>query len=296
MRVRPALVADDEDVLAEQRDPHGLARRPGGEDDGVPVAAEARGRRLVVGPARPVLAARAGCPSRLRWAGVLARSEVGAAFSGRARPPVRLANPASRSSSLLQVLGARRCGSEQTTGSHRAATKRRGSPSGTSPRRRAADAGRGIPLSDPDRVSSAGRRTYSPSDRDHPPLIAYRGGPRDAPSTVIETDVVVVGAGPTGLYGAYYAGFRGLSTVVVDVLPQVGGQVMALYPEKQIRDVAALPSHPRSRLRGRPRRAGRQPTSPPTCWARQAVTLDARRRRARADARRRHGACAPAPS
>lgn len=59
-------------------------------------------------------------------------------------------------------------------------------------------------------------------------------------------DVLVLGAGPTGLYGAYYAGFRGLSTVVVDVLPQVGGQVMALYPEKQIRDVAGLPS-----IRGR---------------------------------------------
>lgn len=62
----------------------------------------------------------------------------------------------------------------------------------------------------------------------------------------IRTDVLIVGAGPTGLYGAYYAGFRGLSTVVVDVLPQPGGQVMALYPEKDIRDVAALPA-----IRGR---------------------------------------------
>ena len=62
----------------------------------------------------------------------------------------------------------------------------------------------------------------------------------------LTTDVLIVGAGPAGLYGAYCAGFRGLSTVVVDVLPQVGGQVMALYPEKQIRDVAAIPA-----IRGR---------------------------------------------
>jgi ferredoxin/flavodoxin---NADP+ reductase len=61
-------------------------------------------------------------------------------------------------------------------------------------------------------------------------------------SETVSTDVLIVGAGPTGLYGAYYAGFRGLSTTVVDVLPQSGGQVMALYPEKQIRDVAAIPT------------------------------------------------------
>ena len=66
------------------------------------------------------------------------------------------------------------------------------------------------------------------------------------PPPTHRADVLIVGAGPTGLYGAYYAGFRGLSTVVVDVLPQPGGQVMALYPEKDIRDVAALPS-----IRGR---------------------------------------------
>ncbi|MEV0384863.1 NAD(P)/FAD-dependent oxidoreductase [Nonomuraea sp. NPDC050643] len=55
------------------------------------------------------------------------------------------------------------------------------------------------------------------------------------------TDIAIIGAGPTGLYGAYCAGFRGLRTVVVDALPQVGGQISALYPEKEVRDVAGLP-------------------------------------------------------
>ncbi|MGV9379466.1 NAD(P)/FAD-dependent oxidoreductase [Nonomuraea sp. NPDC003707] len=57
----------------------------------------------------------------------------------------------------------------------------------------------------------------------------------------IETDIAIIGAGPTGLYGAYCAGFRGLRTVLVDALPQVGGQISALYPEKEIRDVAGVP-------------------------------------------------------
>ncbi|MDP5182525.1 NAD(P)/FAD-dependent oxidoreductase [Blastococcus sp. BMG 814] len=61
------------------------------------------------------------------------------------------------------------------------------------------------------------------------------------PST-IETDLAIIGAGPTGLYGAFCAGFRGLRTVLVDALPQVGGQIAALYPEKSVRDVAGLPA------------------------------------------------------
>lgn len=58
----------------------------------------------------------------------------------------------------------------------------------------------------------------------------------------VEVDLLVVGAGPVGLYGAYYAGVRGLTTAVVDSLGQLGGQVTAMYPEKQIYDVAALPA------------------------------------------------------
>jgi thioredoxin reductase (NADPH) len=55
-------------------------------------------------------------------------------------------------------------------------------------------------------------------------------------------DMLIVGAGPAGLYAAYYAGFRGMSVGVVDSLPEIGGQVSALYPEKLIFDVAGLPA------------------------------------------------------
>lgn len=56
-----------------------------------------------------------------------------------------------------------------------------------------------------------------------------------------ECDIAIIGAGPTGLYAAYYAGFRGLSTSVIDVLPELGGQISAMYPEKNIYDVAGFP-------------------------------------------------------
>jgi ferredoxin/flavodoxin---NADP+ reductase len=55
-------------------------------------------------------------------------------------------------------------------------------------------------------------------------------------------DLLVVGAGPVGLYAAYYAGFRGLSVALVDSLPEPGGQVTAMYPEKLIYDVAGFPA------------------------------------------------------
>jgi thioredoxin reductase (NADPH) len=50
-----------------------------------------------------------------------------------------------------------------------------------------------------------------------------------------------VGGGPTGLFAAYYAGFRGLRAGIVDSLPELGGQVAAMYPEKPIFDVAGFP-------------------------------------------------------
>ena len=61
-----------------------------------------------------------------------------------------------------------------------------------------------------------------------------------------EVDIAIVGAGPTGLFAAYYAGFRGMSMAVIDALPEAGGQITAMYPEKQIYDVAGFPA-----IRGR---------------------------------------------
>jgi thioredoxin reductase (NADPH) len=51
-------------------------------------------------------------------------------------------------------------------------------------------------------------------------------------------DVAIIGGGPVGQYAAYYAGLRGMKTKVIDSLPQLGGQLSALYPEKLIFDVA----------------------------------------------------------
>ena len=54
-------------------------------------------------------------------------------------------------------------------------------------------------------------------------------------------DITIIGAGPAGLFGLFYAGMRGVSAQVVDALPEAGGQLTALYPEKFIFDVAGLP-------------------------------------------------------
>jgi len=58
----------------------------------------------------------------------------------------------------------------------------------------------------------------------------------------IERDILVIGAGPVGLYATYCAGLRGLSVALVDSLPEPGGQVSALYPEKPIFDVGGFPA------------------------------------------------------
>lgn len=54
-------------------------------------------------------------------------------------------------------------------------------------------------------------------------------------------DISIVGAGPTGLFAAFYAGLRGVSVQLIDSLEEVGGQCSAMYPEKYIYDVIGYP-------------------------------------------------------
>jgi len=54
-------------------------------------------------------------------------------------------------------------------------------------------------------------------------------------------DITIIGGGPTGLFAAFYAGMRGVTSRIVDALPELGGQLTALYPEKYIFDVAGFP-------------------------------------------------------
>lgn len=54
-------------------------------------------------------------------------------------------------------------------------------------------------------------------------------------------DITIIGGGPTGLFASFYAGMRQATAQVVDALPQLGGQLTALYPEKYIFDVAGFP-------------------------------------------------------
>jgi thioredoxin reductase (NADPH) len=55
-------------------------------------------------------------------------------------------------------------------------------------------------------------------------------------------DITVIGAGPVGLSAAFWAGMREASARIIDSLPEIGGQLTTLYPEKWIFDV---PGHPR---------------------------------------------------
>ncbi len=62
-----------------------------------------------------------------------------------------------------------------------------------------------------------------------------------APAAPIETDALIIGAGPVGLFAVFELGLVDIKAHVVDILPKPGGQCAELYPEKPIYDIPALP-------------------------------------------------------
>ena len=58
----------------------------------------------------------------------------------------------------------------------------------------------------------------------------------------INTDVLIIGAGPVGLFTVFELGQLGMKSCVVDSLEDIGGQCTALYPDKPIYDIPAYPS------------------------------------------------------
>ena len=85
-------------------------------------------------------------------------------------------------------------------------------------------------------------------------------------------DLLIIGAGPVGLFAAYYAGFRGWTSAVMDTLPEPGGQITAMYPEKDIFDVAGLPAI-KGRVLVEQLLEQAAPFNPTYLLGRQAVTL-----------------------
>ena len=59
---------------------------------------------------------------------------------------------------------------------------------------------------------------------------------------MIETDILIIGAGPTGLFTVFEAGLLKLKCHIIDGLPQPGGQLSELYPKKPIFDIPGFPS------------------------------------------------------
>jgi thioredoxin reductase len=54
-------------------------------------------------------------------------------------------------------------------------------------------------------------------------------------------DITIIGGGPSGLFAAFYAGLRAAKTKIIDSLPQLGGQLAALYPDKYVYDIPGFP-------------------------------------------------------
>ena len=59
---------------------------------------------------------------------------------------------------------------------------------------------------------------------------------------MITTDLLIIGAGPTGLFAVFEAGLLKMKCHLIDALPQPGGQLTELYPKKPIFDIPGYPS------------------------------------------------------
>ena len=70
--------------------------------------------------------------------------------------------------------------------------------------------------------------------------LSINSAPSDSPS-IIETDAVIIGAGPVGLFQVFELGLLEIKAHVIDLLPYPGGQCIELYPDKPIYDIPAVP-------------------------------------------------------
>lgn len=94
-------------------------------------------------------------------------------------------------------------------------------------------------------AAEAGLRMEAGEERFVRDQVGFDGADRmpatAAPDTLDVADVTIVGGGPVGLFGAFYAGLRGLKVRLFESLPELGGQLTAVYPEKFIYDVPGFP-------------------------------------------------------
>ncbi|MCY0387821.1 NAD(P)/FAD-dependent oxidoreductase [Robbsia sp. Bb-Pol-6] len=72
-------------------------------------------------------------------------------------------------------------------------------------------------------------------------LLQHDVAPAADDARPLRTDVLIIGAGPVGLFAAFQAGVLGLSCALVEALDEPGGQCIELYPDKPIFDIPALP-------------------------------------------------------
>src|SRR5215218_8662081 len=87
----------------------------------------------------------------------------------------------------------------------------------------------------------AGERAPCRTSTSRPRSAPLDGIGRGMFQDVIKTDMVIIGAGPVGLFAVFEAGLLGMKCHLVDNLDKIGGQCAELYPEKPIYDIPAIP-------------------------------------------------------